>query len=301
MTRTPRTLTAPASRAFVAALVLTVAASLAGGPAGAGIRDMVKSAKDKATKSTGQKSAPQAGQAIEFDDTMVELTGEVLDKLNAARKAAAATTQGRPTLVARRNAIPGEIDPLSGKHGGEISENHNRRSEVENCVAMALEEIRSQRFQAEQQRIMANPASAEKMLKLTVALNDAQLKGDQVAIERLTKELAAMTGPTKADTLAATKKCGPMPAVHPAKVKIDALENERAGLETKLRDMDSKALASQSKNAGMPEGQIAMAWERIELYLTKLKHSPTPSGFSSAELQALGDRKSALEAALAGS
>ena len=201
MTSTPRTRTVPASRVLVAALVLAV--SLGGGLAQAGIRDMVKSAKDKAAKSTGQKPATQAGQAIEFDDTMVELTGEVLDKLIAARKATAATTQGRPAMAARWSAIPEEINVLSSKHGGEISENYNRRSEVESCVAGELKEIGSQRFQAEQQRIMANPASAEKLLKLTAALNDAQLKGDQAAADRLTTELASLYAPTRADSLGA--------------------------------------------------------------------------------------------------
>jgi hypothetical protein len=290
----------PASRALLTALALAVASSLAGGPAAAGIRDMVKSAKDKATKPTGQKPAQQVGQAIEFDDTMVELTGDVLDKLIAARKATAATTQGRPAMATRWTAIPEEINVLSGKHGGEISENYNKRSEVESCISGALQEIRSQRFEAEQRRIIANPASAEKLLKLTVALNDAQIKGDQAAVDRLTRELEALYAPTRADTLAAMKNCGPMPPVHPAKVKIDALENEHAELGEKLRDMDSKALASQSKKTGMPEGQIAMAWERIERYLMKLAYSPTPGGFSSTELQALGERKDALEAALAG-
>jgi len=297
MTPTPRTRTVPASRVLVAALVL--AASLACSPAQAGIRDMVKSAKDKVTKPTDQKPAAQAGQAIKFDDTMVELTGEVLDKLVAARKATAATTQGRTTMAARWSAIPEEINALSSKHGGEISENENKRGEVESCIKGALEKIRSQRFQAEQQRIMANPASAEKLLKLTAALNDAQLKGDQVAVERLTKEIQALYDPTRADTLAVMKQCGPMPPIHPAKLKIDALQDEHAGLGEKLRDMDSKALASQSRKTGMTEGQIAMAWERIERYVMKLKDGPAPGGFSATELQALGERKDALEAALA--
>lgn len=296
MTPAPRTRTVPASRVLVGALVLSV--SLAGGPARAGIRDMVKSAKDKA-KSTGQKPAPQTGQAIQFDDTMIELTGDVLDKLIACRKGTAAITQGRPAMVARWNAIPGELDELRSKHGNAIAENENKRSEVESCTRAALEEIRSERMRTEQQKVMANPASAEKLLKLTAAINDAQLKGDKAAVDRLTKEMMAQYDPTRADTLAVMKKCGPVPPVHPAKAKIEALEKEHAELGAKLRDMDAKALASQSKKCGMPEGQIAMAWERVELYMSKLAYSPTPNGFGATELQALGERKDALEAALA--
>ncbi len=289
------------ARLLAAIVMLAAVPGFAGSPAFGGIRDMVKSAKGKAAQAAAQKPANQAGKAgrdVEFDDTVRELAGDLLDKLIACRKAAEATTKGRPALVERRDAIPREINELSGKHGGAIFENANKRGEVDNCMGMALQEIKDRKVQEEQQRILANPASAEKLLKLSAAMNDAQLKGDTATVNRIMKEVDALYAPTHADTLVAEKKCGPMPALHPAKVKIDALEKELAEIDQKIRDMDKKALKIQVEKCGMTEGQIAMAWERIELYLQRLKHNQEPSGFSSTELKALAERKDALATAV---
>jgi hypothetical protein len=292
-----------AARAARPTLAVAAALCLLVPAAHAGLRDLAKSAKDKAAKATGQKQEPsstQAGPPVVFDDTMLELDGALLAKLIASRKQANAATQGRAAAVARRAAVTGEIDELAGKHGGAIAENQNQRYEVENCITGELSEIKSRRWEADRDRMMANPASAEKLVKLTVALNEAQLKNDTAEVARLTKQMEALVGPTHADTLAAEKKCGPKPPLHPAKVKSDALEQELAQLDAKIRDMDMKAMKLQVEKSGLTEKQIAVAWERIELYLQKSKHSPNPNGFSPSEQEALAGSRPALEAALAG-
>ena len=50
----------------------------------------------------------------------------------------------------------------------------------------------------------------------------------------------------------------------------------------------------------MTKEQIAMAWERIELYLDKVTANSSPLGFSPIELKALAERKAALTAAVGG-
>jgi hypothetical protein len=294
---------------MLTALALGAAAlGIPGSTAIGGIRDLAKSAKDKATKVAGQKSSAKpdggasgsVGQDIRFDDTMLELGGDVLDKLLACRQEAAPLLDERAALVARRDVIQKEIDALSEKHGDAIAENSNQRAEAQNCADMALDEARQQKIQAAMAEGMANPRSMEKVAKLTAAMNDAQFKGDTATVRRLGKEVDAMYAPTRADTLAAETKCGRLPALHPAKLRIDALDKELAEIDQEIRELDEKAMKLQVAKCGMTEGQIAMAWERIELYLQYSQNDGSPRGFSGPELSALGERKSALAAALKG-
>lgn len=210
---------------LLTAILMLVATLMAASPSNAGIRDLAKSAKEKAAKATGQKSADQpcAEFDAKFEGTTIELTGDVLDRLLAGRKAAQPTADEVAKLLARRVAIQKEIDELNGKHGDAIAENENRRAEVRNCITMALDGIKQRKVQTEMANNMPNPRSAEKILKLTAAFNDAQMKGDTAEVHRLQKEMGSMFEATHADSLEAEKQCGPIPPLHPVKAKIDAL------------------------------------------------------------------------------
>ena len=279
-------------------VLLAVTMSLTASAAHAGLGGLVKSAKDKATQTvTGTKSTGDSGlqpRKVEFDETMVELTGPLLDKLVAARTKANAGLKDRPALVKRQAEIKTEIDDLGGKYTGAITENENKRGEQKNCMDMALDAARKKNWEAKYREMQANPASAQKLLELTAAVNDAQMKGDTVTANRLTREADKVFAPTRADSLEAQKKCGPAPPPHPAAVKIDQLNAELGQVDAKLRDMDAKAMKLQSDECGLPEATVAMAWERIEMFCRG------GGAFSEKELPALNERKASLCAALKG-
>jgi len=293
MERTVRPRIGPLVRAVTALLALAVALGFTARPSHAGLGGLVKSAKDKAT---GQKPAAQTAQGgnVAFDETKIELTGDVLDKLLACRKPAAQTLKERKAMAERLSAIPGEINELRAKYDGAIADNENKRYEVESCRSAAFHELKNQKTQAMQQQMLANPASAEKMARMSVALNEAQIKGDTATFNRVSREIEAMYGPSHQDSLAVDKKCGAMPALHPQKVKLDALQKEYDDLLQRIREADAKALKLQADQCKMPAEQIAMAWERIQLYLER----GPGRGFSNTELAALSERKDALAAAL---
>lgn len=296
MGRTPRCLTVAASRALLAALTLAVAASLAVAPAAAGIRDMVKSAKDKAGQKAGQKSATDGGcDQVEFDDVVIEITSARLDKFLAGLRASAPIAGEQGKLILRRDEIRGQITALIDKHGPALEEVRQKREEHGSCVHDAIEESRRHRMQEEQAKMMANPASAEKMLKVIARLNDAQIKGDKAAEKKAQQELGEMgiTSATPADSLTARQKCGPGPAPHPQGVRLDALEQESTAIDERLREMDMKARKLESEASGMTPEQFAMVRERAERYLV----SPT-SCFTAGERDALAARKDALKEAL---
>jgi hypothetical protein len=280
------------------AILMLVATLIAASPSHAGIRDLAKSAKEKAAKATGQKSADQpcTGLDARFDDTTVELTGDVLDKLLAGRKAARPMSEELAKLLARRVAIQKEIDDLRDKNGEAISENENRRAEVRSCRTMALDGIRQRKFQTEMANTMANPRSAEKTLKLTAAFNDAQMKGDTAEVNRLQKEMWAAYEPTHTDSMEAERQCGGMPALHPAQARIDALN--LPAVDEKIRDLETQAMKAQVDKSKLTKNQIAMAWERITMYVGKSKKGAKPCGFSATELSALSEREDALAAEL---
>jgi hypothetical protein len=286
------------------AIVMLAALMAAATASQAGIRDLAK----KAVKSTGQKApeaSSQAGENVKFDATTVELDGAVIDKLLAAHKAsvsAAGTsaTSGRPALVHRRDANRAEADELKDKFGGKIWDNTNDRANWRGCVDGELGQIQNRKQQEQMQKMMADPRSADKILKLTAAMNDAQLKGDKAEVERLQKQMLEMTAATHADTVAAEKKCGPEPPILPAAARIAVLDGELAQIDEQIRDIDAKAIKIQTDASGLTERQLAVAWERVGLYLARSTSNYSPPGFSAIELKALAENKDALKAAVAG-
>lgn len=279
--------------------VLAFASCLAGAPAGAGIRDMVKSAKDKAVKGAGQKPAPgDAGAVPAFDDRTLELTPGVLDKLLAGLKAGAAFTADRPGLVARQQALDTEIGNLNTRHGEAFAAFTQKRDEQQYCMHDALEERRRQKFEELMQQGLANPASMEKRARLGVSMNEAQIRGDTASVRRIMGELQAMDAPTREDSLAARKKCGAPPPAPPAYLRLQAAQAEMSTVSEKIRTMDFKVREVQLEASDLTEDQMAIAVDRILLYLAAAKRKDTPQGFSPVELDALAARRDALASAL---
>ena len=83
--------------------MLAATLSLTSSSARAGIRDLAKKAKGTVTAPATAQQPPRG--APQFDDTMLELTGDLLDKLLACHKPAEAIQQELKKLRARQEAI----------------------------------------------------------------------------------------------------------------------------------------------------------------------------------------------------
>jgi len=269
-------------------------------PATAGIRDMVKSAKDKAAQKTAGKSGTgeQPCDQVEFTDVVIELTGERLDKFIAGLEASAPIEGEQGKLILRRDEVHAQISALNGKHGQAIADARQKRDEHGQCFHRAVDQSRSQRMDAERDQQLANPASAEKWLKAIARLNDARVKGDKAAELKAQEELDVLTGPTRADTLAARQKCGPAPAPHPQALRIDALEQESTAIDERIRELDMKARKLESETSGLTPEQFAMVRERAERFLASEASHGRAMCFTAAEREALAAHKEALEKAL---
>lgn len=275
-------------------LTVFVAAGLAGTgvAARAGLGSLTKSAKDKAAQAVGQKpSQPAKGAPPKFDETTVELTGDMLDKLIACRRAANDVTKDRQKLVERSAQIEKELNDLQAKNHDAIWDNGNKRSEVQNCREGEFEQRKQEKMQQLMMSAQGNPQLIQKLTEYSTAASQAMAAGDTAKFNRLQRELYQLAGFTRADTLAIDKKCGQVPPVHPAQIRIDALQKEWNDVLAKIRAMDEQAIQVEKEKCGMNQEQLGQAWDRIKKYLA----GDLSAGFSDAELKALGERKDILK------
>ena len=289
----------PYARAIPLVIVATLLIAIP--PAPAGIRDMVKSAKDKAVQKTGLKPAAnpaRPGAVPEFDDRVLELTDVRIGQLLKGLKAGAAFTADLPRLVARQQALNEEMMKLNDTHGTAISDYTQKRDAQKDCFKSALEESQKKQFQDMMQQGVANPALLQKMAELGVRFNDAQMKGDTAAVRLITAEMEAMNAYTPADSLAARKKCGAPPPPLPAFLRLEAARSELGAVDERIRDMNLKVREVQLDASDLTGDQFAIAIDRVTLYLAAVKQNETPQGFSPTELQALAANQSALASAI---
>ena len=293
----------PRTSGLAIAVAIAAALLILASPAPAGIGDMVKSAKKKVAQSTGERPAEAnrpAGRVPEFNDRVLELTGPRLDQVLAGYKAAAAIVADRPRLIARQQSLQKEIDDLNAKHGEAIGAYMKKKNDDENCMREAIEENLQKRRKEMQQKMMTDRAEMEKFARLSLRFNEAQLKGDTASVRKLQAEILALDAPTRADTLVARQKCGPAPPPLPAALRMDAAQAELGNCGEQIRAVDYKAREARIDANGLTEDQIAIAIDRIVLYLAAMKQNQTPMGFTEAEIKALDAHRDALAAALGG-
>jgi hypothetical protein len=276
----------------VAVVVACLVAMAVASPANAGLGGLVKKAKDKAAQAVDKKAespdeSPDAAATahprgkLVFDDIMVELTEARVSHIIAAVEASAAITAGRPALVEKVEKLMQERHALEDKHGDAMRELRSKRGDVEVCLHDGYGEARDRRSAEYQQKALTDPAIREKFTRAAQQYNAAAARGDTTARQKLNEILMSAILPTREDSAAVEQKCGPVPPPSPAETQASALDKQITSTEEQIRDMDKKAADAQAKKVGLSEGQLAMALERIKMYLAWRKdHDPGKSGGS---------------------
>ncbi|HEY6572526.1 MAG TPA: hypothetical protein VI198_04335 [Candidatus Eisenbacteria bacterium] len=278
-----------------AGLVLIAALLVASLPAQAGIGNPLKKVKEKlAQKVTpAEESTEMIGDdTVVFDDVVVELTNERLDRIVSAFKASKAAGTGRPAAVEKLNKAMEERNNLWDKHGDAIRELDQKRGEIETCYHDGYNEIRDRKTQEYSQKALTDPGIRERFMRVAQEQNAAAAKGDSAAIAKVNAVLYAEMLPSRDDSLGVRKKCGPIPPPMPAETRIKALDKEVAAQTEAIRTIDMNMADAQSKELKMKSEQFAMAMERIQAYMawknSKWEHKPKPPrGFTKEELDAL--------------
>lgn len=282
------------------AVVLVCTVPLATAPtARAGLGNLVKKAKDKVA---GKEQAAVGDNKVEFDEVVVELTDERLERIIATFKAASAASAGRPALVEKLNKTTEERQKHLDKHGEAIQEVQRKRGDVEVCLHDGYQEVRQQRTQEYQEKALTDPTIREKFTRIAQEHNAPAARGDSVAIQKAQEAILSVVLPTHEDSLEVQKKCGPVPPPLPSEGKLADLDKQIASLNEQIRSIDKKVAAAQAEAGGMDQEQFAMAMERIQMYLSwrqsKSYSKSATRGFTQEEIDALEKYLEKLRAAL---
>ncbi len=288
-----------------AAVLLCIIALAAAAPARAGIRDLVKKAKDKAAQATGKKeeaAAPAPAAKVEFNDVILELTDQRLERIVAAFKAASAASAGRPALVEKLNQVSMERHEVFQKNEEAIRATRGKRDDVEVCYHDGYQEAHDRRSEEFQQKALTDPAIREKFTRAAQEHNAAVARGDSAAIQKVQETMLSVIAPTHEDTLQVRQKCGPIPPRLAAEDKLDALDKQIASLSEQIRAVDEKVSEAQAEGGQLDRKQFAMAAERIQMYLawreSKSYSKSATRGFTPAEIEALEKHLEQLRGAL---
>lgn len=272
MSRTPYASIVIALRCCAIVLALAALAP----PADAGLGDLMKKAKDKAAQAVGQKPADAASTAYVapvFDDVTVELNSQRIERILAAFKAAGAAGAGRPALVEKLSKVSEERHVLEDKHGDAMREQRGKREDVAACYQDGYQQAQSRRMEEYAKRALTDPALREKFAKAAQQHNAAAGEGDSASIKRLQDIAHAEMSATPEDSASVRKACGPVPPRLAAEDKADALDKEIASTNEQIRKIDENVAKAQASAGGMSQQQLAMAIERIQMYMADRRSS----------------------------
>lgn len=236
--------------------------------------------KKKVGQAARQTAAAQAtGQPPVFDDVILELTPARLGKVIAGKNAGKQLATGPNSPVALRkklDALDEQQATIYRKHVDDINAWDAKRMDAERCRDSVLALAGDRQGSTWLQR--AGP--------LSMQVAQAQQKGDTAELRRLTEQLQRLKEPTAADTVQATKQCGTTtpPAIVQQwlgiKSQMDPVNAEIGKAEQAIRD-------AETSTSGMNDRQLAMACERIQIFVDRMKAKKQQPGFTAAELQAL--------------
>lgn len=291
---------------LLAGLALLVAVS----PARAGFGDLVKKAKEKATKVVAPaEEAPGASDTKcqpEFDAVTVELTEARVAGIVATYKAAGEVGAGRPALVAKLNKVLEEKNAISEKHWEKIEAIRMKRSDIEGCYYNGYEQAAGRKTQEYMQRMMTDPVLKAKFAKVAAQINATPGLSDSAKLARVSQAGMEEMTPSKEDSAEVRKSCGPLPPKFAEEARFDALEKEERELNDQIARLDEKVSKTQIKTmkeqGGLDDQQWPTALERIRGFLGWARHDKGKRtqlcGFTKIEAEALEKHAEELRAVL---
>lgn len=289
-------------------LALLVSLSLAA-PAQAQFPNPLRKAKEKATQAvTGQK--PAQGGPLKFDNVMVELTPQVLDRVILGLRARAARkgSEGRSAAALRRRAqeLHEESENLNRDRGNDRFEFNNQLGTANNCMSEVLSGLKQEHSDALQRRLIgmtganlqgmqsANAKFMQEYQAIAMEMGAAAAAGDTARGRKAEAAYNKLVGvDPKADSAKARAQCN-VPPPPPWMARADAASEESNRLYNEARDVEAAGNADGAKASGMTAEQFAMALERIIGFLA----ADGTLKYSSAEQQALAAQRPQLQGLL---
>jgi hypothetical protein len=177
---------------------------------------------------------------------------------------------------------------IYSKHVEEINAWDEKRRDAERCRDSVLTEVQDRK------RTQTGAEFLQRYQEIGMQMAVAQQKGDTAEIQRLTARTKSMQEPTRADTLAAERSCG---APAPPKVVQEWLDlkSELEALQEQLAQAEQAVRDAEERESGMNHRQLAIACERIKMYIDRAEAKQRQQGFTQAELDALGQARAELK------
>ena len=234
-----------------------------------------KMIKQKAAEKLAGKAAEKAGvgqgkQTYHAERYTEATIGQELDQktFEAALRGMSAVQNDYVSVQAERTRLSARVNELLPTAIPQDSAWRVRRATVEECQRDYLDKLMEKR-QAELQGRAMRPPTDQKTLRVMMALTDsgtqAAQRGDTVAVERFNRRLIKLTTgiDVAADSAAAAKKCGVLPARPEVAVELARARAQIDSLMAKERAIQEQTLPNAARASGLPPLRFALARERI--------------------------------------
>jgi hypothetical protein len=252
------------------------------GPAGALLAFLLVVAPWTALHAQVSQSA-STGEAVAFNDVILELTPERVGKVIAGKKEAKRLADGPDGPAAIRNrldALDARQAKIYEKQVDAINVWDVKRQDAERCRDSVYVIIKDQLN-------LDTPEYLQKMTQLALRYAQAQQSGDSAEMRRVQAEIKRAGEPSPADSAKAVQGCQ-LPPPPPAVQEWAAIKAEMEKVQQELDRSQQAVTAAEERTSGMNHRQLGMACERIGLYLGRAEAKQKQAGFTSAELAALG-------------
>jgi hypothetical protein len=265
------------TRCFPALFVALSALSLCG-PAEAQFGSLVK-------RAIGKQSPNPAvtGQAVAFDSVVLELTPARISKVIAGKHAARQIADGPngPAALQRRlEPLDARQAQIYAKHVAEINALDEKRQGIERCRDSAMSALADRKLGTSTQ------ADQQKLMQLGMAVAVANSRGDTAQARRLTDQLQRSRAPSAADSAAARQQCGSAPTPAVVQEWLD-LKAQIETLQQQIVVANQAIIDAEQETSGMTPRQMAVACERIQLFLNRRKAKQQEASLTPAEITAL--------------
>jgi hypothetical protein len=251
--------------------------------------------KKVAAVAAGQEQAIKpAGENVAFDNIILELTPERIGKVVAGKQAGKKIATGPSGAIAlreKKDALEEQLSQLRDKNSKVFDAWDVKRDAIRSCRDSVLHLAEKRITENFQMTALSDPELLQKMTDLGAAIQKAYARGDTALVRKLTMQTAAMMEPTKADSLAADRKCGSLKDAPAVVAQASSLQDQIDKLLDQIRNAEVAASKAEQEGSGLNSKQLAMACERIEYYMQRLAAKSRQAGFTAAELDALKQRE----------
>ena len=261
---------------------------------------LMKKARDKVVQqATDDGNATAPGQALD-EPTLV--------KLLAGFRAANASIATRDKLEADRTEKSKALSEMRDRNRPAQDAYNSANSTVSECrrsTLHSIEESRSKRMEQEMRAKATDPVFMGKvqlaMMKYAQATQAAQKSNDPAAMSKAQMDMQRdllgvdVFAEIKKDSLAADARCG-KPVARPAALAAeDALDQQIRAIDTRIREVEAKAVNDGAQASGMDRVKYAELKERVKSVYERARQNLNRGAYGSEELSVVQKHKGEIE------